>query len=176
MAGGNPAARGGPSGFLRGDFLALRPGGSHGNHCGRRNMTRAKALRLRSIIESAVQGLDRDTAIEAIGLHPKWAEGSYKAGHAVQHQSNLWKCLQDHDSTGNPAWRPGSAPSLWGGPGTPGQQPWPSPGWPPREPMTPIRRGSSWSGRTEQSINVWRTQRFGGRMWFRGRGRCRNDQ
>ncbi len=77
-------------------------------------MTRAKALRLRSIIESAVQGLDRDTAMEALSLHTKWAEGSYKAGHAVQHQSNLWKCLQDHDSTGNPAWRPGSAPSLWG--------------------------------------------------------------
>lgn len=77
-------------------------------------MTRAKALRLRSIIESAVQGLGRDTAIETIILHPKWAEGSYKAGHAVQHQSNLWKCLQNHDSTGNPAWCPGSAPSLWG--------------------------------------------------------------
>ena len=114
MAGGNSAARGGPSGFLWDGGPGNLPGGSHGNHCGRRNMTRAKALRLRSIIESAVQGLDRDTAIEAIGLHPKWAEGSYKAGHAVQHQSNLWKCLQDHDSTGNPAWRPGSAPSLWG--------------------------------------------------------------
>lgn len=76
-------------------------------------MTKTKAIRLRKIIETAVQGLDRETAIEAIDLHLKWMEGYYETGYTVQYQNNLWKCLQNHDSTGNPTWSPGSAPSLW---------------------------------------------------------------
>ena len=61
---------------------------------------------------------------------------------------------------GTPPGAPGAHPAS-GEPGMPDPQPWHSLGWPQREPTTPIRRGSSWSGRTEQSINVWRTQRCG---------------
>ena len=61
-----------------------------------------------------------DDVIGVAAVLPPWKEGKYKAKtedtppDIVQHNGQPWRCLQAHDSTGNPAWCPGVAPSLWG--------------------------------------------------------------
>ena len=61
-----------------------------------------------------------DDVIGVTGVLPPWKPGKYTAGtddtppSIVQHNGQPARCLQDHDSTGNPDWCPGKAPSLWG--------------------------------------------------------------
>lgn len=55
-----------------------------------------------------------DNVIGVAAVLPIWKEGQHAAGSVVQHDSQPWRCLQDHDSAGNPTWCPGVAPSLWG--------------------------------------------------------------
>lgn len=77
-------------------------------------MTRAEVLRLRSIIETAVQSLSDSEALEAVSLHPAWAIGKdYPAGHKVQRNGRLWRCIQAH--TSQTGWEPENAASLWEG-------------------------------------------------------------
>lgn len=77
-------------------------------------MTRAEVLRLRSIIETAVQSLSDSEALEAVTLHPAWASGKdYPAGHKVRHNGRLWRCIQPH--TSQTGWEPENAASLWEG-------------------------------------------------------------
>ena len=52
--------------------------------------------------------------ISCAALLPDWQPGPYTTGQAVNHNGQPWRCLQDHDSTGNDTWSPGAAPSLWG--------------------------------------------------------------
>lgn len=52
--------------------------------------------------------------ISCAALLPAWQPGPYTTGQAVNHNGQPWRCLQDHDSTGNDTWSPGAAPSLWG--------------------------------------------------------------
>lgn len=77
-------------------------------------MTRAEVLRLRSIIETAVQSLPDSEALEAVTLHPAWSIGKdYPAGHKVQRNGRLWRCIQAH--TSQTGWEPENAASLWEG-------------------------------------------------------------
>lgn len=77
-------------------------------------MTREEVLRLRSIIETAVQSLSDSEALEAVTLHPAWAIGEdYPAGHKVQRNGRLWRCIQAH--TSQTGWEPENAASLWEG-------------------------------------------------------------
>ena len=77
-------------------------------------MTRAEVLRLRAIIETAVQSLSDSEALEAVTLHPAWAIGKdYPAGHKVQRNGRLWRCIQAH--TSQTGWEPENAASLWEG-------------------------------------------------------------
>lgn len=77
-------------------------------------MTRAEVLRLRSIIETAVQSLSDSEALEAVTLHPAWAiDKDYPAGHKVQRNGRLWRCIQAH--TSQEGWEPENAHSLWEG-------------------------------------------------------------
>lgn len=77
-------------------------------------MTRAEVLRLRSIIETAVQSLSDSEALEAVSLHPAWAVGKdYPAGHKVQRNGRLWRCIQAH--TSQEGWEPENTASLWEG-------------------------------------------------------------
>ena len=77
-------------------------------------MTRAEVLRLRSIIETAVQSLSDSEALEAVSLHPAWAIGKdCPAGHKVQRNGRLWRCIQAH--TSQEGWEPENAASLWEG-------------------------------------------------------------
>jgi len=41
-----------------------------------------------------------------------WHEGAYAIGDVRMYEGNPYKCVQAHDSTGNPAWNPTVA-SLW---------------------------------------------------------------
>ena len=41
-----------------------------------------------------------------------WHEGTYNVGDVRMYEGNPYKCVQAHDSTGNPAWNPEVA-SLW---------------------------------------------------------------
>lgn len=41
-----------------------------------------------------------------------WHEGAYSIGDVRMYEGNPYKCVQAHDSTGNPAWNPTVA-SLW---------------------------------------------------------------
>lgn len=77
-------------------------------------MTRAEVLRLREIIETAVQSLPDSEALEAVTLHPAWSSGKdYPAGHKVQRNGRLWRCIQAH--TSQEGWEPENAASLWEG-------------------------------------------------------------
>lgn len=55
-----------------------------------------------------------DDLIGVSSILPPWKEGKYTASSVVQQDGQPWRCLQDHDSTGNPDWSPGKASSLWG--------------------------------------------------------------
>lgn len=69
---------------------------------------------LRPIIETAVQSLSDSEALEAVTLHPAWAIGKdYPAGHKVQRNGRLWRCIQAH--TSQEGWEPENAHSLWEG-------------------------------------------------------------
>lgn len=75
-------------------------------------MKRSEVLKLRGIIETAVQSLDNETALQAVTLYPVWAAGiDYAAGMKVQHNGKLWRVLQAH--TAQDGWQPENAASLY---------------------------------------------------------------
>ena len=75
-------------------------------------MKRSEVLKLRKIIESAVQSLPDETALQAVTLHPEWASNvSYAVGFKAQRGGKLWRVLQAH--TSQDGWQPENAASLW---------------------------------------------------------------
>lgn len=78
------------------------------------NISKGEAESLRAHIETAAQSLPDDEALDAVPLHPVWAVGrDYPAGHKVQHNSRLWRCIQAH--TAQEGWEPDAAAALWEG-------------------------------------------------------------
>lgn len=70
------------------------------------------ALKLRPIIEKAMQSLSEEDALEAVTLHPKWESGvRYEVGHRVRYNNILYRILQAHTSQDN--WTPDVAVSLY---------------------------------------------------------------
>lgn len=71
------------------------------------------ALKLRPLIEKAVQSLDDTDAIEAVTLYEKWSGDSkqYTVGQRLQYDGILYTVLQAH--TSQPEWTPTDAPSLF---------------------------------------------------------------
>lgn len=70
------------------------------------------ARKMRAVIERAAQYLDDAIALTAIALHPEWAEGTdYTVGYKVQHNCNLYRCIQSH--TALVGWEPENAAALW---------------------------------------------------------------
>lgn len=71
------------------------------------------------VIARQAQKLAEDAATAAndvIDLAPAlraWREGPHKAGEVAVHEGMTYRCVQEHDSTGNPAWNPWDAPALW---------------------------------------------------------------
>ena len=75
-------------------------------------MRKSVALNYRKHIETAVQSLTDDTALEAVTLYPKWESGvEYVAGYKVQYNDILYTCLMAH--TSQETWTPDVSPSLW---------------------------------------------------------------
>lgn len=75
-------------------------------------MKRSEVLKLRKIIEEAVQFLVDEIALQAMTLYPAWTEiTAYNADYKVQRGNKLYKCLQAH--TSQVGWEPENAASLW---------------------------------------------------------------
>lgn len=75
-------------------------------------MTREQALRIRAIIEKAVQSLKTEDALEVPTLFPEWAAGvAYTKDMKVRRSDVLYKVLQAHTSQAD--WTPEAAPSLF---------------------------------------------------------------
>ena len=75
-------------------------------------MNRAKAYRLRALIEQTAVNLSDEDALTGIELFPKWNESStYEQGDRVRYNDVLYKCLQSH--TAQADWKPSEAVSLW---------------------------------------------------------------
>lgn len=70
------------------------------------------ARRLRPIIERAMQAIDGQDALYAVGLYPAWASGvGYTVGDKVRYGDVLYRCLTGH--TAHDTWTPDVSPSLW---------------------------------------------------------------
>lgn len=75
-------------------------------------MTRDEAIRLRMIVEEAVQSLSDETAVTAVTLFPHWKAGTnYIADQKVQHGDILYKCRQEH--TSQEVYPPELTPAIW---------------------------------------------------------------
>ena len=75
-------------------------------------MKRSEVLKMRKIIEEAVQFLADETAIQAATLHPTWEVGTaYDVGYKVQRNGKLYRCIQAH--TAIVTWEPENTASLW---------------------------------------------------------------
>lgn len=75
-------------------------------------ITKARAKKLRHLIEEAAKSLSDADAYGGAELFPRWSQTAvYAAGDRVCYESTLYKCLQAH--TAQPAWNPADAVSLW---------------------------------------------------------------
>lgn len=75
-------------------------------------MKRYDAVRLRKIIELAMQHIDDDIALTAVTLFPEWAnETEYEVNARVKYAGVLYRCLTAHKS--QETWTPDVSPSLW---------------------------------------------------------------
>ena len=75
-------------------------------------ITRAEARKLRAHIETAVQSLGDDAAVEAKRLYPPWKVGTkYAQGFRVLRDGKLYSCISAHTSQAD--WTPEAAASLW---------------------------------------------------------------
>ena len=70
------------------------------------------ALKLRPIIEKAMQSLDIEDALQAVTLYPKWESGvQYEVGYRVRYNDVLYSVTLAHTSQDD--WTPDVAPSLF---------------------------------------------------------------
>ena len=73
---------------------------------------RAKMQELMRIAAGG-EAATNDQIIQTETLADVWSEGSYALNDIRRYNGQVWRCCQAHDSTGNPGWYPGAAPSLW---------------------------------------------------------------
>lgn len=75
-------------------------------------MKRTEAIRMREIIEIAMQNVEDTIALEVVTLFPEWVEGvEYVANTRVKYSNVLYRCLTTHTSQAD--WTPDAAPSLF---------------------------------------------------------------
>lgn len=66
------------------------------------------------LIRQSVNALEVDdnTALRMLAFYPEWeVDTAYTAGHKVQRNGKLWRCVQPHAS--QVGWEPENAASLW---------------------------------------------------------------
>lgn len=77
-------------------------------------MKRTEAVKMRGIIEQAVQSLDDNTALEVVNLYPAWEpEKAYAAGSKVRDNGKLWRVREGQAHTSQTGWEPENAPALF---------------------------------------------------------------
>lgn len=85
-------------------------------------ISRAKALKIRAMIEKASASLPDEDALEAVELFPLWqADIAYTAGIRVRYGDKLYRCEQAHTSQAD--WTPDQTPALWTEVAKPGEIP-----------------------------------------------------
>lgn len=85
-------------------------------------ISRAKALKIRAMIEKASASLPDEDALEAVELFPAWqTDTAYSLGIRVRYGEKLYKCVQAH--TSQPDWTPDKTPALWAEVAKPGEIP-----------------------------------------------------
>ena len=85
-------------------------------------ITRAKAYKLRQIIEKAAVSLPDEDALEAVKLFPTWqTDTAYEVGIRVRYGEKLYRCEQAHTSQAD--WTPDVTPALWTEVAAPGEIP-----------------------------------------------------
>lgn len=75
----------------------------------------AKLNKIRKLLDSLVEKIVESPAEinEATLVVRRWKEGNYNINDVRLYEDVPYKCVQAHDSTGNPNWNPVEAPSLW---------------------------------------------------------------
>lgn len=115
------------------------------------------AMKLRPIIEVAMESVDDATALEAPELFPCWKESiAYTAGQRMRYGDVLYKVLQDH--TSQAGWNPIAAPSLFAKVLIPDENTIPA--WEQPDSTNPYMKGDkvTYNGKTwvsEIDNNVW---------------------
>lgn len=76
-------------------------------------MLRSEALKYRKHIETAVQSLSDEVALEVSNFYPNWDGNgvNYTANFRLRYEGVLYKVLQDHTSQSD--WTPVASPSLF---------------------------------------------------------------
>ena len=75
-------------------------------------MTKAEALKYRTIIEMGAQTLDDGVALTVKNLYPEWVSGqTYTVGYKLTYNGELYKCVQAH--TAQADWTPDATAALW---------------------------------------------------------------
>ena len=75
-------------------------------------ITKEQALTFRRQLDSIIENLQDDEALDMSILFPLWCNGkAYKTSDRVQYNNILYKCLQNHTSQED--WTPDVAVSLW---------------------------------------------------------------
>lgn len=76
---------------------------------------RALLRQARAALDAFLPTLAEDAAQvnDNAGLLRAWKEGAYSIGDLREHKGIPYKCVQAHDSTGNPTWTPDATPALW---------------------------------------------------------------
>ena len=78
-------------------------------------MKRSEALQIRNSLDNlVVKIVDAPAEINEnmLAIRP-WTEGEFAANDIRMYEGIPYKCVQAHDSTGNPTWNPATAPALW---------------------------------------------------------------
>lgn len=74
----------------------------------------SEARKLRALIETAVQSLADEEAVEAVKLYPAWKSGmSYEAGVKLNYQGKLYRVKDGQGHTSQDDWTPDTAASLY---------------------------------------------------------------
>lgn len=77
-------------------------------------MKRSEVIRMREIIEQAMQNVEDTVALEVVTLFPEWAVGiEYKDGIRVKRGDHLYRVREGKAHTSQVGWEPEVATSLW---------------------------------------------------------------
>ena len=125
-------------------------------------ISKAKAYKLRKLIEIASKSLNDEDALGGVELFPRWNEDkSYEIDDRVSYNGVLYKCLQAH--TSQSTWIPTDSPSLWAKVLIP--DPEVIPDWEQPDSTNPYMKGDKvrYNGKVYESLidnNIWSPEAY----------------